>query len=933
MFLKIIILFPFFFSAFLFAQQTGISGKIIALNTQLGISNAHIQLEGSKFFTMSNKQGGFVLEGKLPLGEQIITISSKDYQAIRLPVVIIYPEALDMGVITLHVDLEKKESYFTIIELNNIPTVSDEELENNQILLQANRDAFLSSVAFNWGSSFFKIRGLGSEYSKVLLNGVEMNSFYNHRPNWSAWSGLNDLLRNQEYTAYSQSNKQTFGGLVGVNQLQFYADKYKKGSKVSLASTNRTYQGRLMVTHHSGKLHNGWSYSVSGSGALSKEGYVEGTSLEGYSLSGSIGKKINKKHKLNLTAIYTPSSKGRVSPNTQEVIDLKGRSYNAYWGLQNGRIRNSRIKKTSLPIYTLNHFWEWNKKIKIQNNIWYQNGSIRNSRLEFNGKELSQTSRSSSPIIVGGSRNPDPSYYQRLPSFFLQDVGEEDFEAAFKADRAFRKEGQLDWEEIYSRNQNSNATGAYALYDDVTADRIFGGNTLWDYQYSSHVSLEGKVGYRKLISENYAQIKDLLGAQAYLDVEGFSKGVKAQNNVQNPNRIVGEGDRFRYNYEIEAQSINGFVQSNISISQWEMYTALSVENRKYQRNGKYENGNYLGNASLGRSRQLTLNSFGLKLGVTRQLNNKYYLSSNLNLLSTPPSIQQSFSNPRQNNQIVIGLENQQWLSSDINLNYQYGKISARLSAYYIKRKKLTDVSFFFTENIASLGRTDSSAFVQEITTGIQTLNKGIEFGAEIEATNTLTINASMALGKHIYTNNPDLYITSDSFDAPLFLGNSKLKNYRLANGPQSAYGLGLSYRDPSYWWFSTQLNYFSNSYLDISPFSRTQNFTTDVDGQTLVGFEESRARELLEQEQLTSYFLWNAIGGKSWRIKHNNYLGFTFGVQNILDQFFKTGGFEQSRNSNYNSLNTDQNRELPLFGNKYWLGNGTTYYINTYWRF
>jgi len=145
-------------------------------------------------------------------------------------------------------------------------------------------------------------------------------------------------------------------------------------------------------------------------------------------------------------------------------------------------------------------------------------------------------------------------------------------------------------------------------------------------------------------------------------------------------------------------------------------------------------------------------------------------------------------------------------------------------------------------------------------------------------------------------------------------------------------GLGFSYNDPNYWWFSSQVNYFANTYISVSPYKRTANFGLDVDGQVFYNYDQNIANELLNQEQFDNYFTWNAIGGKSWKI-NKNYLGITIGVQNILNTFYKTGGFEQGRNSNYQSLLEDQSRVLPLFGNKYWLGAGTTYYLNTYIRF
>ncbi len=932
MFRRIITTIFFFITFYSRAQQANIKGTILSYDTQLGLPNAVITLENTIFVTQSNKQGIFDILGVLPLGEQVLRISCVGYKTLRIPVVISAEVGLELGPVELQIDSKEKQKYFTTIDLSSDQEITEEENSGNQILLQANRDAFLNSVAFNWSSTFFKIRGLGSEYSKVLINGIEMNSFYTGRPNWSTWSGLNDLYRSQENTTYTNANAQSFGSLLGINQLQFYADAYYKGAKLSLASTNRTYQGRLIATIHSGLLSKGWSYGFSVSGAKSKEGYIEGTSLSAYGFSGMLSKQLGKNHKINFTAIYTPSRKGKISPNTQEVINIKGRKYNSYWGLQEGKIRNSRVKSTSIPIFALTHFWNLKPNITIQNNLLFQKGKIGNSRLDFNGREINSNFSVISPIFSGVSRNPDPVYYQRLPSFFLQNRGGEDFEGAFKARQSLESFGQLDWEEVYRRNSNRN-TGSYALYEDVIEDQFLALNTIWNYKYSQQFSFQAKITAKKIISENYAEIKDLLGAKGFLDIDSFSEGISANNNLRTPNRIVGVGDRFRYNYEITGTDIEGFVQSIISIPKWEMYFSLFSGGRSYQRTGLYENGNYPGEASLGEGQQLRFRNYGLKFGITRQISNKFYVSSNIHATSNPPSVQQSFSNPRQNNEEVIDIENQKIWSTDLNLNYKYGKLVTRLSVYYIKRSNLTDVSFFFTENIASLGRTDSSAFVQEITTGIKTLNQGIEFGADIEATSTITLHTSMAYGKHIYTNNPNLYITSDSFEAPLFLGESKLKNFRLANGPQQAYGLGFSYRDPSYWWFNTQINYFSKSFIDISPFARTQNFTTDIDGQPLADFEVNRARELLRQEDFGSYFLWNAIGGKSWRLKNNDYLGFTLGIQNILGQFYKTGGFEQSRNSNFKSLDEDQQRDQPLFGNRYWLGNGTTFYINTFWRF
>ena len=175
-------------------------------------------------------------------------------------------------------------------------------------------------------------------------------------------------------------------------------------------------------------------------------------------------------------------------------------------------------------------------------------------------------------------------------------------------------------------------------------------------------------------------------------------------------------------------------------------------------------------------------------------------------------------------------------------------------------------------------------------------------------------------------------LSSANFSGIQDYGKTFLKNYRIAGGPQRAAQLGFEYRDPDFWFFGTTLNYFSHAFIDINPLTRTANFRTDFDGFPLLDYEPELARELLKQEQFGDYFLLNAIGGKSWRIK-DKYLGLFVSLNNILDQLYKTGGYEQSRNANFTSLQEDREREMPVFGNRYWYGYGTTYFANLYVRF
>ena len=111
-----------------------------------------------------------------------------------------------------------------------------------------------------------------------------------------------------------------------------------------------------------------------------------------------------------------------------------------------------------------------------------------------------------------------------------------------------------------------------------------------------------------------------------------------------------------------------------------------------------------------------------------------------------------------------------------------------------------------------------------------------------------------------------------------------------------------------------------------------KNFYLAQDGLPFNDYNLNIAQDLLRQEKFDDYMVMNMIGGKSWRID-NYYVGFFASINNILNQKYRTGGFEQGRNANYQELLQDVNKPKRVFGPKYWYGRGTNYFLNLYFRF
>lgn len=914
-------------SVWFVSGQNSVTGMVIDANTDDPIQNVLVSVAGNNNKEVVTDASGVFKLTNIVVGEVDVVFKKDGYSILRMPVTITEGQEIDLGTILLKKFIQEDVTLISLTddELNDDSTAAD----NISGLLQSSRDVFLRTAAFEFGSTFFRVRGLDSENGTVLINGIEMNKQFNGRPQWSNWGGLNDVVRNQELTNGLSASDYTFGGILGTTNINTRASQYRKGGRVTISSSDRSYTSRVMATYSSGLLESGWAYTVSAGRRWGDEGFNDGTFYDANSLFVSVEKKLNDNHSLNFTGIYAPNRRGQSSANTQEVFDLKGIRYNDFWGYQDGEKRNSRVRRVVEPILMLNHFWNIGENTTLNTNVAYQFGEQGRSRIDFGGTDLD-----ASGFPIGSGVNVSPTYYQKLPSFFARN-NPENPALAFGAQQAFIEGGQIDWAELYRVNQDRLVAGGNAVnivYEDRTDDRQFTANTILNTAINDNITLNAGATFTSLTSENFAEVTDLLGARGYLDVDNFADDLandpgSVQNDLNNPNRLVGEGDRFRYAFDIESNTIGGFAQAQFKYKKIDFFVAGSVKNTTYQRIGLYRNGGFP-NKSFGEGEKLSFTGIGAKAGFTYKLTGRHLFDFNGGYITKAPSIRNTYSNSRENHDIVPNITEEKITSFDASYIYRSPIIKARLTGYYTKMEDANEISFFFADGIGG----DNQAFVQEILQGVDKRHLGGELGLEAQVTSTIKLKGVASVGQFTYDNNPDLYLSSEDFEQTQYLGKSTLKDYRIAGGPQRAFSLGFEYRDPDYWWFGATTNFFSNAYIDVSPLQRSSNFYTDFDGQPFNDYDPELARELLRQEQFDDYMLVNLIGGKSWKLG-DYYVGFFASISNVFDKEYRTGGFEQGRNANFRELRDDSALPTRVFGNRYWYGRGRTYFLNLYFRF
>jgi hypothetical protein len=925
-------------------KKTGILGTVLDAKTQRPLVYVVVSIQNTNVMQLTALDGKFNFDD-LVRGDQLVLFHSQGYKDALFPVTIETGQLLDLGMIMLEEDevLDQQRSLIRLFE--NELTDDNSGSESTSGLLQSSRDAFQQAAAFNWGQARFRIRGLDSENAMTMINGVSMNKSYDGRPQWGNWGGLNDATRNQEFTIGTAPSDYTFGGILGTQEINTRASIYRTGTRITVSGTNTNYSGRMMGIFASGMNNSGWAFVVSAGKRYADEGYFEGTTYDGNSLFLSVEKKLNDNHSLNFTGFYTPNSRGKNSPNSTEVTELTSETYNSYWGYQNGKKRNARVKTIEEPILMLNHYFKINDHSNLNSSVMVQFGKIGNSNLDYQN-----------------ANSPDPTYFRKLPSYYSsmygKDVGEysgaftPDSENAEKSRIQFLANPQIDWNSLYRANQNpvmdSNgnimgyeaAKSHYVLYEDRTDDKMVVASSNFSTQLNENLIMNAGGSLRNLKSHNYQLLLDLLGGAYFEDIDGFYGGNQAQSDLNNPNRQVVVGDAYGYNYKYAATIFDAFTQFKFSYDKIDFYLAQFFSSTNYQREGMYKNGIYE-TISFGKSEKVPFENFGFKGGILFKISGKQSFNLNGAHLSKAPTIRNTFPNARLNNSIVDGLQNEALNSLDATYVFRSPKLKARLTAYYSTIKNATKTSFFYAEGIFDNGSgyTNTNAFVSQTLTHLDRKNIGGEFSFEYQVTSTIKGSFLAGYGLFTYNSNPNVSINNDAVATventnPSFdFGTALLKNYKQAGMPQQAYGLGIEYRDPKYWWIGANINYLADSYIDISSIVRTDGFYTNpASGFPFPEATEERARELLKQEKFDPVVLLNLVGGKSWRIKGKN-LGLFASVNNVLASTYKTGGYEQARNANFRQLNQDVSSGTPSFGNKYFYGYGRTYFVNLYFNF
>lgn len=821
--------------------------------------------------------------------------------------------------VLLHTSLIKSQED-TLRTISEIPvvivTVAEleglEEAQDISGLLSSSRDIFVNTAGFTFGPARFRIRGFNTENTSVLIDGVPVNDEETGRPFWSTWGGLNDATRNTTVLTGVGASREGFGGIGGLSNIITRASGFGKTLKYTQSVTNRNYRNRAMFIYASGLMDNNWAVTISGSRRWSQEGYVEGTFYDGFSYFLSVEKKINSSHSLGFLALGAPSRQGMPGVATQEAYDLTGNNYyNPNWGFQNGEKRNARVNEYHNPVLILTHYWDLSEKTKINSSLAWNFGKTARSYLNWYD-----------------ANDPRPDYYRYLPSYYTED--EVLFEQYTNRWLTSIETRQIDWDHFYFANRKNlftleNVNGVTG--NNVTFNRakyiLEDRRTDKDHKQiltnivstpNEKITLSGGLNVSLFKSQQFKVVNDLLGGDYWVDVDQFAERdatdpIQAQTDLRRLNRLIGEGDRFGYDYTFNINSFSAHGLAEYELRKFDLYAGITLSQTSFWRTGHMQTGLFPDN-SYGDSEKNNFFNYGVKAGTTWKLTGRNFFAINGAWLTRAPLINNVYLSPRTRDQKVDNLKSETIFSGDISYIHRSPLHKTRLTFYYAEFQDQVWARSFYHEEFRS--------FVNYLMTGLNFRHMGLELGSEVTISPTISWSGVAAIGEHIYNSRPLVTIARDN-NSEILAENrlAYLKNYKVGGTPQTALSTGLRYNSPKFWFVGANFNYFADLYLDINPDRRTEEAL-----QGLVA-TDPQWRALLDQKKLPDFQTLDLFGGKSWRVK-NYFIALNISIGNLLDKKdYSIGGFEQLR---FDQKNPEK------FAPRYFYLYGRSYFINLNFR-
>ncbi|MBR1681948.1 MAG: TonB-dependent receptor [Bacteroidaceae bacterium] len=845
-------------------------------------------------------------------------------------------------------------------------------------LVATKTDPYLSRVGFLFSPMRFRVRGLDNQYNQTYLNGIMYNDAERGRFSYSMIGGLNQIVNpNREGASAFENTVFGLPGIGGATSINLRPGSQRQGNQLTLSGCNRNYVARAAYSFASGFNAKGWAFSGAVGYRWSKEGNIEGTFYNSLSYYLGVEKKLGDRHSFSLITFGAPTERGQQGASTEEAYWLaNSHYYNPNWGYQDGKKRNSRVVRDYEPTAILTWDFDIDQYTKLTTAAGFRYSMYSGTALGWNGN----------------AADPRPDYYKNFPSSIFNVYDDElnnegylgqnkyfldqwqtlyDYWTADKANR------QVQWDRMYAVNRAEAARNGETLYyqerrhnDQLMLNLSSTLNRTIDQSNKYSLGLQ----FNSTKGMHYKTMADLLGGVTYYDYDKFAaneygkSSIEAENDLRNPHRLIGVGDKFGYDYNIHVHKARLWGQYLFHRGMWDFSMAAHVDGTVFERDGLMQNGRAPENSYGSSGWAKFLHGGGrARLAFDPTPNHRISLSGSWD--SEAPMPANSFVAPRIQNNYINNLDLEDIFNAELAYDFRFGIFSGRIAGYYTYFNNGVEQTAFYND--------DQSRFTYLTMNGIQRVHYGLEAAFNLQITNSLSVHVLGTISEAKYDNNPLAQLAYEGSDAttiakvnrwvnPVTKRTSKdplcvyAEGMHMNGTPLTALNIGVNYNIKG-WYLGLDLNYYDRVYLGFSQYRRLSNVMAqyvasgvdekgrhlfpDVDAETLKnegGILYDQQGNIIhaysaKQEKFDGGFMLDASIGHSFYLRHGRSLNVNLSLSNLLNNTnMRTSGYEQNRDDNYYNLDgsVGESKAYKFSKNpKYYYAQGFNFFLNIGFRF
>lgn len=729
---------------------------------------------------------------------------------------------------------------------------------------ESDEETFDSSIGYS--NSSYALSFLSSNYRGFRYS-ESRNNFSNLHIDYATARVLKSLgLKEQRYDGIDINS-----GAIGFSTyIMAGADSHlydRQSLRADLSGRNYlagiTHRGTYSLAKGGLLLDNGWMLMSSARLRTGRDLYVEGVFTNAVDVA--VGASYNGRNdKVDIIVALPWSQRGLRQASTIEAFTLTNNTlYNPSWGMQSGRVRNSRVATSLRPeVVAL-----WQRRLTAVTDLKVV------ANVYFDRRGLSSLSWFNAPT-------PAPDNYKYLPSYFDSDADRLAVEEAWRNNDM--RYTQIDWEGIYHTNAlQSDGHARYA----VASRRTNTTHAAINVGFSSRVAnadIDYGVEFVASSEREFMTMDDLLGATHIYDIDYYLKDDATnshltENNLQNPNNRIEDGDRYSYDYRLASITAKLYGRAQWQWQGMDFALAAEVESEHLWRRGYFEKELFSGSASIGRSKSISVIPARIAAMWRYQLSSHTFGAAFI-FRGESPRYDNLFLQPQYNNRAIDNPELTLGTSAELTYSYTAPRFNLHTALYIASTMREVDVVRYYDDL--------SSEYVDAVVSGIGCLHYGIEARADVDWSRLFSSSFALNVGQYLYHKDPTIATYADDDNTLITKSISKMRGHHTGAPEINFYG-DIAFRHKG-WMARASVQFWGLSYVEPSAIRRTERVLSYASS---VG----EAEALAFQQRLPSGATIDLSLSKYLKLNDDISLGVSLTVRNMLGSNMISRGYEQHR--------------------------------------